>query len=496
MQTQQEEESAVRAPTAAEDNRRHAGAALGLAAGGLGLLAMAVLLRQPSVGLVGLGLLAGSLLWTQDQRRSEQRQLAQLRDELARERRLSAEMRRDAERDSHSQSRFVAVMSHEIRNPLNGILGMTQLLEQSELSAKQREQVHIVRRSGRHLLTLVNDILDLARIESGKLVLDAQPVVLREVVDDVCRLLGETARGKGLDFRLDLAPGLPERFMGDASRIQQILHNLVGNAIKFTAQGTVRVQVSALQDMHTGTLLRFAVQDSGEGIPADQMERIFAPFEQVASAPGAQREGSGLGLTISRELARAMGGELRCSSTLGLGSVFEFTLPLQPCAAVEPAGSPAVPAPPAEPPRLSGRVLLVDDNAVNLLVAAGMLERFGMDVVPAENGLQALEQLQAQAFDLVLMDCQMPEMDGFEATQRWRAREAAERRARTPIVALTASAVNEDRHRCLACGMDDYLVKPFEMEALVALVQRHVPAPAATAAPTAVEPSDVRWQPA
>ncbi len=411
------------------------------------------------------------LLTVLESRRIEARTLELLRlrfeqARLAEQRRLALDA---AEETSSSKSRFVAVMSHEIRTPLNGIIGMAQLLERGELSPQQREQVEIVRRSGRHLMTLVNDILDLARIESGKLVVEARPFDLREVAGDVGRLLGETARAKGLAFSLTVAPQLPARAMGDASRIQQVLHNLVGNAIKFTDRGNVDVEVSSVLDMRAGTLLRFAVKDTGDGIPADQLERIFAPFEQAGRAGDhrARRDGAGLGLTISRELARAMGGDLRCASAPGQGSVFEFTLPLQvaspapsstalapsaalpgsdaPAASIEPAASTVAPL-----PRLEGRVLLVDDSAVNLLVATTMLERCGLRVTPAENGRQALEQLRAQRFDLVLMDCQMPELDGYAATVAWRQEEARRLLPRTPLVALTASAVDDDRARCLA----------------------------------------------
>ncbi|MDH0868263.1 ATP-binding protein [Mitsuaria sp. GD03876] len=451
-------------------------------------LAIRLALQGGTTGWLSVGGLAMFwLLTVLESRRIEARTLELLRlrfeqARLAEQRRVALDV---AEETSSSKSRFVAVMSHEIRTPLNGIIGMAQLLERGELSPQQREQVEIVRRSGRHLLTLVNDILDLARIESGKLVVQSQPFEIREVAGDVARLLGETARAKGLRFDFSVAPQLPARAMGDASRIQQVLHNLVGNAIKFTDHGGVDVEVSSVLDMRAGTLLRFAVRDTGEGIPADQLERIFAPFEQAGAAASdrARRDGAGLGLTISRELARAMGGELRCASTPGQGSVFEFTLPLQigGTEAAPPRASVAASA--AAPlPRLDGRVLLVDDSPVNLLVASTMLERCGLRVSPAENGREALEQLRAQRFDLVLMDCQMPELDGFAATAAWRQEEARRLLPRTPVVALTASAVDDDRGRCLAAGMDDYLVKPFEMDELLGVVTRHLPACASPAA--------------
>ncbi|MBB3194181.1 ATP-binding protein [Roseateles terrae] len=454
-------------------------------------LIVRLVLQGGTVGWLSAGALVTFwLLMTLESRRVEARtlELLRLRFEQAHLAEQSQLALHAAEETSSSKSRFVAMMSHEIRTPLNGILGMAQLLETGDLSDQQRQQVDIVRRSGRHLLSLVNDILDLARIESGKLVVDAHPVDMREVVGDVCRLLGETARAKGLRFDWQVSDSLPPRLMGDASRIQQILHNLVGNAIKFTDQGGVSVEVSTVLDMRAGTLLRCAVRDTGEGIAADQLERIFAPFEQVVARKVRRHDGTGLGLTIARELARAMGGDLRCASTPGAGSVFEFSLPLQPSVAdtadtvAEPAPARRLPAP-APLPQLAGRVLLVDDSMVNLLVASTMLQQCGLEVTTAEDGRQALDQLRGQRFDLVLMDCQMPEMDGFLATRTWREEEARRRLPRTPVVALTASAINDDRDRCTRAGMDDFLLKPFEMVDLLSLVERHLPshAPAAAA---------------
>ena len=430
----------------------------------------------PTGRFVALGLLVflGVSVFASRRLQARNTELLRLRHEnawIAEQRQAALQ---SAERNSSSKSRFVAMMSHEIRTPLNGILGITQLLERSALDPKQREQIDIVRRSGRHLLTLINDILDLARIESGKLVIEPGPLPLRETVDDVCQLLATGAGAKGLDFRLHYSPSLPECVLGDAARIKQVLHNLVGNAIKFTEAGSVTVEVGTVLDMRAGTLLRFAVRDTGEGIAADQMERVFAPFEQAERSYRLQSprpEGAGLGLTISRELARAMGGDLRCSSTPGQGAVFEFTLPLQVGARSLPDSAGAAPV---ELPHLQGRVLLVDDSPVNLLVAASMLERCGLSVDQAEDGLQALELMKSRDYGLVLMDCQMPELDGFEATQSWRAHERRQGLAPLAIVALTASAVNSDRERCIAAGMDDYLVKPFEMADLLAMVQRHL----------------------
>jgi signal transduction histidine kinase/CheY-like chemotaxis protein len=369
-----------------------------------------------------------------------------------------------AEHSSAAKSRFLATVSHEMRTPLNGIMGMTQLLQRGGASAEQLAQLDVIGSSSRHLQAVIGDLLDLSRIELGKLVLEERPFELEGTVRDVTDLLHAVAQDKGLHFDVEFAPGLPAWVGGDASRIKQVLHNLIGNAIKFTARGGVSLRV---EPCDSG--LCFSVNDSGEGIAPQALERIFDAFEQGPAATVHARAGTGLGLTISRQIARAMGGDVICRSSEGRGATFVFTLPLEP----------ATPPPlrsgetaPASTPRLDGHVLVVDDNPVNAVVASAMLECMGLRVDVADDGAQALSLMAIGRYDLVLMDCQLPVMDGWEATQRWRSNEAPGQHL--PIVALTALAVMGDRERCLQAGMDDYLAKPYEMDELVAVVRRQL----------------------
>ncbi|MED5618705.1 response regulator [Ideonella sp. BN130291] len=392
-----------------------------------------------------------------------------------------AEQRRQAlalaEHSSAAKSRFLAAVSHEMRTPLNGILGMTQLLGAQVSDPHQRHQLEVMRRSARHLQTVIADLLDLSRIEFGRLEIELEPFILTDTVREVSDLLSAVAAEKGLAFRVLLQPGLPARACGDASRIKQVLHNLLGNAIKFTREGGITLEVAA-----TPEGLAFTVRDTGQGIALEEAERIFDAFAQAGEG-AARRAGTGLGLTISRQLARAMGGDVRYQGEPSGGAAFVFTV----AAAPMPTEDAALPrAWAAQAFQLRGHVLVVDDSPVNAMVAGGMLERFGLSVDLAEDGEQALQRLHTTRYDAVLMDCQMPGMDGFEATRRWRAQEAAA--MRLPIIAVTANAVPGDRERCLAAGMDDYLAKPFDLNELGALLQRHLagcstaaPAPAAAA---------------
>jgi signal transduction histidine kinase/CheY-like chemotaxis protein len=373
-----------------------------------------------------------------------------------------------AQQSSAAKSRFLATVSHEVRTPLNGILGMAQLLQRSTLDARQRQQVDTIAGGARHLRTIIDDILDMARIESGRLRIEAQPFELAAMVREVADTLAPLAHDKGLQFEVRRAAGLAPRWRGDAARIRQVLHNLVGNAIKYTAAGRVELRIGTRPDG-----LRFEVVDTGPGIPADALERIFEPFEQVDNGAARSSAGTGLGLAIARQLARAMGGDVQCSSVPGRGSTFRFDVALD---ADDGRGTPRTGGAAAAPEGAElppAHVLVVEDNPVNAVVVRAMLAQFGLQTDHADSGEVALERLERAPFDLVLMDCQMPGLDGLETTRRWRAREArVVPPTRLPIVAVTANASAGDRERCLEAGMDDYIAKPFEMDALRAVVER------------------------
>ena len=377
-----------------------------------------------------------------------------------------------AEHSSQVKTRFLANVSHEMRTPLNGIMGMTQLLVDWPGDDRRGAWLQAILDSGRHLQGVIGDLLDQSRIESGHVVVRAGPMRVRDAVREVVDLTRPLAVRAGLALELREQAGLPEWVEGDAVRIKQVLHNLVGNAIKFTHEGGVVVDVG-----WDGRQLRFAVTDSGIGIAPDQIERIFHAFEQVAQPGGGHyNSGTGLGLTIALEIARAMGGDLVCRSEPDRGSTFAFSLPARAIARPE--------APPQEaattmPGTLAGQILLVEDNEINALIARTILQRAGFDVDTVADGQAALDRLAHARFDAVLMDCQMPILDGCETTERWRAHERLHGLARVPIVALTANSSDADRERCLAAGMDDYLSKPFERQVLVAIVRRHVQGAAA-----------------
>ncbi len=375
----------------------------------------------------------------------------------------------EAQRHSAVKSQFLATMSHEMRTPLHGILGSTRLIREEPLTPTVRERLDLVDRSGRHLLDLISDILDFSRSEAGQLRLHAAPFDFDELLRDVVRMASAPARDKGLSLDVESALGAPVWQSGDAKRLRQVLINLVGNAVKFTDQGTVTVTA---RRSDAGIVV--AVRDTGIGIDPAFLPRVFDPFQQGDSSYARRHDGTGLGLTISRELARAMGGDITCESLPGQGSTFTLALPWRPCEA--PAEAPSAHAAPTDPAGLRGRVLLAEDNAINVLVARSMLQSFGLDVIVAADGTDALAAYLEAPPAVVLMDCHMPRMDGFEATRRIRAEEDDRGWRRTPIIAVTANALQEDRQHCLDAGMDDYLAKPFTPEELRGVIERHCPA--------------------
>ncbi len=374
-----------------------------------------------------------------------------------------------AETASRRKSEFLANMSHEIRTPMNGILGMTELALGTALDARQREYLSIVKSSADALLHVINDILDMSKINAGKFTVERVPFALRPVVEGAIQLVSAQAGSKGLTLSWAMTPAVPDIVLGDANRLRQVLLNLLTNGIKFTASGSVDLAVGVESAADGSELLRFAVTDTGTGIAPEQQARVFDPYAQESASTARHFGGTGLGLSICRNLVELMGGSMGLTSEPGLGSRFWFTLPCRRETLPEPAATPALP-PADQPERRSraSRVLLVEDHPANQKLATWLLQRQGHQVTLAENGAEALKLMQALAFDLVLMDVQMPVMDGLEATRRIRELEQQRGDKHHPIIAMTAGAIVGDREKCLAAGMDDYISKPIAAALLMA----------------------------
>ncbi len=373
-----------------------------------------------------------------------------------------------AEKANQAKSEFLANMSHEIRTPMAGIIGLAGLLAKGELSEKERHYVATIEGSADALLELIDDVLDFSKIEAGKLSVEPESFDLRALVERIVDLL-RPRKGSEIELEVLWHSGIPPYLYGSASRLRQVLLNLLGNALKFTERGRVELEIASSRSKDGQTQVDFSVRDTGIGIGKEAQQRLFEPFTQEEGASNRRFGGTGLGLAISRRLVELMGGDIGFDSLPGAGSHFYFSLPFE--VALAPAEAEGTLSSGSE---LAGRrVLVAEDNPVNRMVVLALLENHGLEAMAVSNGYEVLEALDQSAFDLILMDCQMPELDGYEATRRIRLLEGSTRHV--PILALTANALVGDEEKCLEAGMDAYLSKPFTEERLIGCLRRYLP---------------------